>query len=314
MTMKLNGHKSTFSGPARHRSRGIALVSVLWVLVLLSSVAAATVMAARTNATVNRNLIDAADARNLAEGAIHLAVLNIYRNDTGGWDGNGSSHQLRIGDALVEVVALNETGKVDLNFASGELLRRVLVAAGSEVERAGRIAAAIQDWRDPDSLYRLNGAEARAYKSAGLDYGPANAQFASVNELQYVLGMDAELFASMQPAVTVYSRQKGINLAAAPPLVLWAAGNASQAEGAGALPANVEENFSRAALVRGVKREFVARTIGNVYSITAQANADNGAVARTSAVVRLDRSPNGVPFSVLAWDAPAAASSAEQTL
>jgi general secretion pathway protein K len=305
--MLMNRHdKHVSTRQSRHRSRGIALVSVLWVLVLLSSVAAATVMAARTNATVSRNLIDASSSRNLAEGAIHLAVLNLYRTDSGRWPGNGTARQLFLHDASVEVSVMNESGKVDLNVGSAEILQRLLTAAGADDERALAIASAILDWRDPDDLHRLNGAEARAYRSSGLDYEPANANFDSIDELRYVLGMDPALFEKLRPSITVHSGQAGINLAAATPLVLWAISNLSQAEDAGALPQSDPAAFNRVAVARSVKRNFVARTPGNVYSIAAQAESESGAVARINAIVRLEQAPGRPPFRILAWNPEAA--------
>jgi general secretion pathway protein K len=304
------------SGPqGPHGDRGIALVSVLWVLVLLSSVAGATVMAARTSATLSRNLIDAASTRNLAEGAIHLAVLNLYRADSGRWMGDGTTHQLPLGGASIHVSATNESGKVDLNFGSEELLRRLVVAAGADDERALAITAAILDWRDADNLHRLNGAEARAYKSRNLGYEPSNANFVSVDELRYVLGIDQELFETLRPSVTVHSGQAGINVAVATPLVLWATSNMSQAgKKSGAAPKLDRADVSRAAMIRSVKRNFVARARGNVYHILAQAKSPVGAVTRTSAIVRLELAPGHTPFRILTWNSEAAEHQQEASL
>lgn len=306
--MKYRQGHSRSMRPGRHRDEGIALVSVLWVLVLLSSVAGATVLAARTNATVSRNLIDTSSTRNLAEGAVHLAVLNLYRADAGRWKGDGTRHQLSVGDTSVDVSAVNESGKVDLNFATAEMLRRLLAAAGADDKRALEIASAILDWRDSDDLHRLNGAEARAYKSRRLDYGPANANFDSVEELQYVLGMDRVLFDKLHSSITVHSGQAGINLAAATPLVLWAISNLSKdSDGdVAALPEEVLQEYSRGTIARSVKRNFIARVPGNVYSVMAEATSGSGAVARISAIVRLETGSGHSPFRILAWNTQAA--------
>jgi general secretion pathway protein K len=299
----------------RYRHRGIALVSVLWVLVLLSSVAAATVMEARTNATVSRNLIDASSSRNLAEGAIHLAVHNLYRDDAGRWMGDGSVRKLSVGDATVDISVMNESGKVDLNFGSAQILQRLLAAAGADNRRSAEIAAAILDWRDPDNLHRLNGAEAQAYRSMRLGYEPANANFESIDELRLVLGMDSELFAKLRPSITVHSGQAGINLAAASPLVLWAISDLSQDEDAAAMPQDEPADFDRAAIARGVNREFVARSVGDVYSIVAQAESYSGAITRINAIVHLEQqAPGHPPFRILAWSPEAAAQRQEAPL
>jgi general secretion pathway protein K len=58
-------------------SRGLALVTVLWVLVLLSLMAASFTAATRTEINLTRNLIENAQAESLAEAGLARAILGL---------------------------------------------------------------------------------------------------------------------------------------------------------------------------------------------------------------------------------------------
>ena len=62
-----------------------------------------------------------------------------------------------------------------------------------------------------DKLTRLrpNGAEEAAYRAAGLPWGPKNAPFETVEELQQVLGMTADIYKRVAPSLTTYSGEAG---------------------------------------------------------------------------------------------------------
>lgn len=64
----------------------------------------------------------------------------------------------------------------------------------------------ILDWREPGIGKRLNGAKAEDYRAAGIVYGPRKAPFESVEEVKLVMGMTAQLFDALAPALTVYSQ------------------------------------------------------------------------------------------------------------
>ena len=58
---------------------------------------------------------------------------------------------------------------------------------------------AIADFRDPDDLRRLNGAEDADYQSAGLKHGAKDGPFKAIEELQQVLGVDHDLYKVARP-------------------------------------------------------------------------------------------------------------------
>src|SRR5690606_20283379 len=113
-------------------------------------------------------------------------------------------------------------GLIDLNTASRELLGGLLMVAGVPADGQNRLLDAIEDWRDPDDIPLLEGAEDKDYLAAGLPYGAKDGPFDDVTELQQVLGISPALYQRMEPSLTVYSGQGGIDPTVAPREVLLA--------------------------------------------------------------------------------------------
>lgn len=111
--------------------------------------------------------------------------------------------------------------RLNLNGATEDQLRRLFVALRIDARTAGRLAAAVADWRDQDQLRRVNGAEREDYLRAGMPILPRDGPFASVNALRFVLGMSGALCDSVAPYLTVMG-DGGVNLNAAPRPVLLA--------------------------------------------------------------------------------------------
>ena len=196
------------------RQRGVALILVLWLTVMLTVIAGSFAYGMRNEAMAARNTVSWAQARSLADGAIHRTVFELMRPKVSPdvWAADGA---VRIWDedgARIAVRAIDESGKIDLNSAPDALLKGLLMTAGGVDEpTAARLVDAIGDWKDVDDLRRPNGAEADDYKAAGSPYLPANAPFETVPELQRVLGMTPALYAKLAENLTVQSQQAGIN-------------------------------------------------------------------------------------------------------
>jgi general secretion pathway protein K len=203
---------------ANHRSpvreRGVALILVLWLTVMLTVIAGSFAYGMRNEALAARNAVSWAQARSIADGAIHRTVFELLRPKVSPdvWAADGAIHVWSEDGARVEVNAIDESGKIDLNTAPDALLNGLLMTAGELDEpSAARLVDAIADWRDADDLRRPNGAEAADYKAAGSPYLPANALFETVPELQRVLGMTPAIFAKVADSLSVHSRQAGVN-------------------------------------------------------------------------------------------------------
>jgi general secretion pathway protein K len=196
------------------RQRGVALIIVLWLTVMLTVIAGSFAYGMRNEALAARNAVSWAQARSIADGAIHRTVFELLRPKISPdvWAADGAIHVWSEDGARVVVNAIDESGKIDLNTAPDALLKGLLMTAGEMDEPgAARLVDAIADWRDTDDLRRPNGAEAADYRAAGSPYLPANALFETVPELQRVLGMTPAIFAKIADNLTVHSRQAGVN-------------------------------------------------------------------------------------------------------
>ncbi len=204
------------------RHRGVALIIVLWITVLLAVVVGSYLLLARTESLQARNLVDAARARAAAEAGIHRAAVELRNPDLESrWLGDGRPYVFELDGIEVEVRLRDETGLVDINLADETLLSQLL-EFNTDLEEPARqaLVQAILDWRDPDDLPRLQGAERDEYEAAGLPYGPRNAPFDTVAELQQVLGMNWRLYQQLEPVITVHSGRPSVNPAFAPAQVL----------------------------------------------------------------------------------------------
>lgn len=208
----------------RSTQGGIALVLVLWIIALLTTIAGSFAYSMRTEALASRNAVAMARARAAADGAVYRAVFEASRpqNTPDAWKRNGQVYEWKLAETSLRVSITDESGKIDLNTAAEPLMLSVLQKLGGlNAEQAARLLDAIADWRDADELRRPGGAEEPEYRSAGRNYKPANAPFESIEDLQRVLGMTPALFARLAPYLTVQSRQSGVNpLYAAPQLLL----------------------------------------------------------------------------------------------
>ena len=212
------------------RQSGVALIIVLWITVLLTVIASGFAYSMRSEALAARNAIDVAQARALADGAVSRVVFELMRprGPLETWQADGAVHYWQEDGATIAANVVDESGKIDLNTASDALLRNLFqTAAGADADTAIRLVDCIGDWKDADDLKRPQGAEAADYKAAGLSYGPANAPFETVAELQRVLGMTPALYAAVADSLTVFSRQAGVNPAYASRAVLLALPNAT---------------------------------------------------------------------------------------
>ena len=202
-------------------NRGLALLSVLWIVALLSVIAVGVLHTGRTDVQLTGNLIEGTRAELLANGAVEVALVGLATPvSDGGWRTDGTTYGWRTAGGVVRVRVTEEAGKIDLNAAPVELLAALFRAAGVDEADARKLAARIQDFRDADSLPSPGGgAEDQDYQLAGAATGAKDAPFSTIDELQQVLGMSPALFGRVSDAITVYSGQATPNGVTAPALV-----------------------------------------------------------------------------------------------
>ena len=324
------------------RERGVALVLVLWAGALTSVIAAAFAFSVRTEVRLAGAAVDRVQAGALAAAGIERAILGLSnRSVAERWQGDGRRYEFELGGGRVQVVVHAETGRIDVNHASKDLLVGMLTAVGrartdpqtteglSSGQTAdeqsgvdpGHLADAIMDWRDTNDRRRLNGAEDPDYRAAGLPYGAGDRRFLSVSELRQVKGMTPETFAGLAPLATVYGIGPRVDAALAPRAVLEAIPelnstalddflirrkeilDESRAEGGDARLARRKIHVLARTLGRQAPRYLVASTAA-VYTVTARGLLPSGVTAVRQAVVRISGSRTR-PYQVHAWSTSA---------
>lgn len=311
--------------PDRRRLGGIALVVVLWMLALLSVIAGSLVFSSRTDLLIAGNFAAQASAEAAADAGVYKAIHELTTRpptDPESWRGDGATHQWAFADALLEITIFDESAKIDINTAPDALLQGLFRSLGRSEMEAENLADAVLDWRDPDDLRRLHGAEKEDYAAAGRTYGPANANFEAIEELRQVLGIDEQLYLQLEPLVTVHSGQPGVNSSIASRQVLLAL--------PGATPELVDPylELRRVALEQRLQvpmfsgvQGFQAGASGSTYTIQVRSILSDNTRFFREAVVQFGGNQFGgnlfgsnSPVTVLAWRTPLVSPSANQTV
>lgn len=282
---------------------GIALVLVLWALLLLTIVTGSFALMARMDRLEANSLLSGTQARLSAQAAINLAVLALRDpDDQTRMLADGRVYQTELDGVLVEVSAIDERGKLDINATDELILANLFTGHGLELDAAELLAAAVLDWRDEDELERVNGAEEDAYLAAGLEVGPANRPFMMTEELLQVIGMDYDFYRRLEPAITVFSRTPEPDPAFAPVEALMALPDITYEEAV-----NFVQERNSQIPGESLGTELPNGTVvmeqgrGVTYSIEAKATMPNGVWEQLQATIRLGGNRSGSPYRVLRW-------------
>jgi general secretion pathway protein K len=297
---------------SRARQSGVALVIVMWVSVILAVVAGSYILERRTDVLVVRNSISRAKAQAAADAGVFRAIHDLYRQSVPDvWKRDGTPHDWAFEGVPVRIAIRDESARIDINTANDSLLRGLLVSVGLRDDEAAALLDAILDWRDGDSLKRLNGAEEGDYTAAGLSYRPANSPFQAIEELQLVLGMRPEIYSRVAPSITVFSRLPGINTTLASREVLLAVPGTTS-ESVDQYIARREEARAQGAPLP-VMPEAGALGAGQsmVATIRSDARLDDGTVFNREAVALL-RPVMRRPVTFVAWRESTAAPEPEK--
>src|SRR5690242_11625493 len=134
-------------------ANGFALILVLWVLAFLSVIAVTLIRQTREDTRFERAMVEDAKAEALAEAGVVQAMAALLDPESD-WLADGMAHQMRLGEGVVTVRIYDESGRIDLNLADDAMLVSMLQSTGIASEKARRLAAAIEDYRDPDNIKR----------------------------------------------------------------------------------------------------------------------------------------------------------------
>jgi general secretion pathway protein K len=276
-----------------HQQRGVALLLVLWACTLLAILLGGYAALARTEALQARYQFAQAQAHYAAEAGLMQAVYGlqdpIARRR---WVGDGRTYTFHYDNATIDIRAIDESGKVDLNAASPDVLEGLFHAAGLDPAKARALADNVVDWRNPSWTQPGGDTQRGAYLAAGRDYAPRHGPFATVDELQMVLGMTPALYKTVAPVITIWAGTGSPNPNTAPPLALAAI--------PGMTPE--QEREIQAARQKNANDPTLVLNNGTTHSIRSEATLADGTHAVLRATIRLQMGQaNAQPYTVLRW-------------
>ena len=296
------------------RESGVVLIAVLWGTIVMATLAFALSTLVRTGTEELRARKEGTQAHFLARGAIYKAtnIMGITAAKPEDAPFRPGQRELRWSEpgADIRVEVMDESGKLDVNAASEEVLQRLMMNLGENFADARAIVAAIEDWRDPDSDTRLGGAEENYYLSLREPYRPANANFTSIRELLLVRGVTPELFwgryaiqrdgsvqhtLGLADCLTVNSGSAAVNINYAPMPVLLAIPQITSLEAGYIVEGRQRKPFASISdfthdypvLLGGETLSSLSASPSGKYTLIAAATTPSGITSRVSALVQL---------------------------
>lgn len=204
-----------------NRRRGISLLIVVALLGTLAMTAGMTALAARISASYAFAGMERLELDIAIDSAVARTMVQLS-NEEDRWLADGRLYEMTINDVVLQIRPVAEPARFDLNHGNVETLAALLEELGVSSLTARRIAGAVSDWRDEDDTVGDNGAEAPAYRAAGL-LPPGNRPFLAVEEFRNVLGVEDAIYESAAPYLTIYGGE-AVAARYAPPALIEASG------------------------------------------------------------------------------------------
>jgi general secretion pathway protein K len=273
------------------RQRGVALLVVLWACTLLAIVLGGYAMLARNEGLQARYQFAQLRAHYAAEAGMTRAIYALLTpSPDRRWIPDGREYPFQFDDAKVGIRITDESGKVDINASSPDVLKALFRAAGMNDGPANELATRVVEWRSFGNPGDLN--NNAAYLAAGRDYGPRHGPFASLEELQMVLGMDPATYRKISTSITIWSGRNAPDPNYAPALAMQA------------IPGMTPDqaNAAYAARQQAGTSQGLGASQGVTHSIRSEATLPDGTRAILRATVRLQGARAGAqPYAVLRW-------------
>jgi general secretion pathway protein K len=259
------------------RGAGMALVTVLWLIALLTLLATTVVTLSVTHRRTAERYAEAVQGDLTIDAAMRVMALRLIApSDQVPASPLGQAQGVSVLDENVSVTVEREAGRIDLNAADPDLLLAFFAANGWRESDARSMADRIVDWRDPE-----------------VTHSPHHEPFESVDELRQVPGSE-RIGSDLFDDFTVFTHSSGCVESVATPAVKRALKWADQRQLGGHRWSTDAPNAGRA----GIGVSTAAGLGGEVLRIR---GCVNGRVDRCRvAVVRLTGSTLK-PLQVFEW-------------
>ena len=285
------------------RQRGVVLVTVLWLMALLSALAMAASITFRGFASVVALDRDRVQAEALLTGGIEAAVQTI--DNLGDAPLAEFETTISLVPGSVRTHLSDEGGRIDIGKAPVEVLAALFRSVGASERDADAIALAIARWRNPADT--VGGAADRLQAPAAPPGAPvkkANAAlpFTDIRQLALIPGMAPEWVTAIEPLATVYGNET-VNPLSAPAQVIAALPGVDQssAQAFVQMRNNFSADVSQVASFLRTDQKYLAVKKPSAVSMHLMATLVNGfAQAARAVIVPV---PEGAqPYRILVWD------------
>jgi general secretion pathway protein K len=267
---------------------------VVSAVILLSAIAVSFLSASTASYRVSRNALQAAQSEAAVDAAIARAVLGLLDSrPERRWRVDGVQREFVFGDARMRIAIQDELGRIDLNHADRSVVVGLFQSVGLDLDAAGELADKILAWRGSGAGRRPDGAQEPGDRASGSTLAPRNGPFQSVDELKLVMGMTADLYRRVEPALTVYSGRPFLDPQFAPAAALAALPGQSR-ETAAAVIAGRPTQGTRAGTI-----DPAVPVWGRAFAIRVEIPQPEGALTR-DVVIRLAEQPSQ-PYWLLSW-------------
>jgi general secretion pathway protein K len=316
-------------GRRRTTARGFILVAALWIIAGLATLAVIfSIYLANTAVSLSMN-DETIQSEALVSASLELTAYQVSVPKPDGPQQTGSparadpnaaqpqnrnappppthgDFRFRLAHADVAVSFITEAARIDVNFASPQLLANFFAALGTQRQQAEQYAERIAGWtkkpKQTASLAAEQDNEEALYRAAGRTYSPRGAPFAHIDELLLVLDLPPELVERAKPFLTIYSGKPQIDVLDAAPEVLAAIPGITpallsaleQARRTAADPQSVAQMVSTLPL-----QEVVTVEGGNAYRVQVRIHYDNGRQEGAEVVILTGLTDK--PYGVLSW-------------
>ena len=272
----------------RDSERGVALLTALVTVTVMSVLALGVARTALTAETLTRHTREALQAEALLRSAVTVASVALERHARSGFPDTlhlAGPRRHHLGDGWVEVEVEDAARRIDLNApALRPALQRLVGGLGLRPELVDTLA----DWTDPDDTARRFGAESAWYALRPTPLAPTNGPLTNPAHLRFVRGFDADALARLAPHVTV-AGEGTINPNTAGPVVLGAwVGDPRETR-------RLLAARARDVQACGARPQCTVRS--SYYLV--HVRAEVGRIERRATVTLLV--PNGLPAGIHAW-------------
>lgn len=268
-------------------STGIALVSVLWLLLLLSGLAATVAYITRVDALLARRAFDLARAQAAADAAIVNTISRLSDEQAARHPPLGVPESWEFDGIPITTTVSNEAGRIDVNTGKDELLLAFLQAEGVTEDAADKLVKELRHWQGAGS--ESFGLAAKAQRPPELSTTSRPSSLTTLSELNRVPGWREQKLDCWIDSLTVYSGQPDVALPDAAPGALaalrWMQAHRSDGSNVSFSAVAPRPSTDRTVL-GGVVRIHASATVSGVSTTSEWIGRPTGDIAKPTLTMR----------------------------